>query len=62
LHNVEAGLGSKLADTSQHVLVCGSINPLVPELNPSMQHGLPRFFYWGFQILIRTLRKKAYLI
>jgi hypothetical protein len=27
------------------------INPLMPELNPSVQRCLMRFFYWGFCFL-----------
>jgi hypothetical protein len=33
------------------------INPLTPELNPSAQRCLTRFFYWGFCFLNRATNK-----
>jgi len=32
------------------------VKPLMLELNPSEQRCLPEFFYWGFEILMLTLR------
>jgi hypothetical protein len=32
------------------------INPLTPELNPSAQRCLTRFFYWGFCLLNLAFR------
>jgi len=49
LHNVEAGLGSRLAGTSQHVVVCGSINPLAPELIPQCNAACQDIFTGDFK-------------
>jgi hypothetical protein len=33
------------------------VNPSTPELNPSAQRCLMKFFYWGFCFLTRALRQ-----
>jgi hypothetical protein len=38
------------------VLLDGEFNPLTPELNPSGQRCLTRFFYWGFCFLNLAFR------
>jgi hypothetical protein len=40
----------------QLIVLFTAINPLLPELNPSPQHWLTRFFYWGFCFLNRAFR------
>jgi hypothetical protein len=41
---------------SQVTPVFAEFNPLAPELNPSAQHCLKRFCYWGFCFLNRAFR------
>jgi hypothetical protein len=51
-----------LLTISQGHLVCFSIKPLTPELNPSEQRCLPGLFTGDFKFYFLVLGKKEYLI
>jgi hypothetical protein len=46
----------KTSEKRRKKAVATSFNPLTPELNPSAQRCLTRFFYWEFFFLNRAFR------